>query len=110
MVQLLFMHPFIVCWPISKPSDQVLSSPASCPVLDQCFNLELRFPFNLHWRWWLFRGSSRLVGLQLRDMEYIVHTLEPSTQFQLISSLANSPKDLEGTHESLTKFALTGKV
>ena len=43
-------------------------------------------------------------------MENIVHPLEASTQFQLISSWANSPKDLERTHEPLTQFALTGKV
>lgn len=110
MVQLLFMHPLIVCWTITKPSNKVLSSPATCPVLHQRFNLEVRFPFNFHWRWRFFRGSPRLVGLQLRDMENIVHPLEASTQFQLISSWANSPKDLEGTHETLTQFALTGKV
>ena len=44
------------------------------------------------------------------NMEYIMNTLKSSTQTQLISSFANFPKDLEGTHETLTKFALTGKV
>ena len=39
-----------------------------------------------------------------------MHPLEMSTQFQLISSSANSPKDLERTHELLTKFILSGKV
>ena len=45
------------------------------------------------------------------NMEDIMNTLKSSTQTQqLISSFANFPKDLEGTHETLTKFALTGKV
>ena len=43
-------------------------------------------------------------------MENIEHPLEMSTQFQLVSSFANPLKDLEGTHKTLTKFALTGKV
>ena len=101
MVQLLFMHPLIVCWTITKPSNKILSSSATCPVLHQRFNLKVRFPFDFHWRWRFFRGSSRLVRLQLRDMENIVHPLETSTQSQLISSWANPPKDLERTHETL---------
>ena len=43
-------------------------------------------------------------------MKDIMNTLESSPKFQLVGSLANSSKDLEGTHEPLTKFALTGQV
>ena len=43
-------------------------------------------------------------------MEDIMNTLESSSKFQLIGSLANSPKDFEGTHKSLAKFALAGQV
>ena len=50
------------------------------------------------------------MGLQLGDVENIMNTLESSPKFQLVSGLANSSKDLEGTHESLTKFVLTGQV
>ena len=79
-------------------------------MLEKRFNLVLRFPFNLHRWWWLLRGPSRLMGLQVRNMEHIMNTLESTTQTQLISSFANPTKDPKGTHETLTKFALTGKV
>ena len=48
--------------------------------------------------------------LQLGDVEDIMNTLESSPKFQLVGSLANSSKDLEGTHKSLMKFVLTGQV
>ena len=79
-------------------------------MLQQCFNFKLRFYFYLHRWWWFFRSSSRLMRLQLGDVEDIMNTLESSPKFQLVRGLAKSSKDLEGTHESLTKFALTGQV
>ena len=73
-------------------------------MLQQGFNLKLRFPFNLHWWWWLFRGSSRLVGLQLRDMEHIVNTCKAPLQVKLVSSLAHALEDLERAHKLLMKL------
>ena len=43
-------------------------------------------------------------------VEYIMNTLEPATQTQLVSSSANPTNDPKGTHEMLTEFALTGKM
>ena len=73
-------------------------------MLQQSFNFKLRFPFNLHWWWWLFRSSSRLVGLQLRDMEDILNTCKASLQVKLVCSLAHALEDLERAHKPLTKL------
>ena len=71
-------------------------------MLQQCFSLKLRFPFNLHW--WLFRSSSRLVGLQLGDMEDIVNTCKASLQVKLVCSLAHALEDLEWAHKPMMKL------
>ena len=73
-------------------------------MLQQGFNLKLRFSFNLHWWWWLFRSSSRLMGLQLGDMEDVVNTCKASLQVKLVCSLAHALEDLERAHKPLTKF------
>ena len=70
----------------------------------------MRFPFNLHWWWWLFRGSSRLVGLQLRDMEYIVNTCKASLQVKLVCSLAHALEGLERAHKPLMKLTYSCKM
>ena len=74
------------------------------PVLQQGFNLELRFSFNLHWWWWFFRSSSRQVGLQLGDVEDIVNTCKASLQIKLVCSLAHALEDLEGAHKPSMKL------
>ena len=104
MMQFLFMYPLVMSWTIPEPSDQVLSSPAMSPVLQKCFNLKVRFSFNLHWWWWLFRSFSRLMGLQLGDMEDIVNTCKASLQVKLVCSLAHALEDLERAHKPLMKL------
>ena len=81
-----------------------------CPALQQGFNLKLRFSFDLHWWWWLFRGSSRQVGLQLRDMEDIVNTCKVSLQVKLVGSLAHALEDLERAQKPLTKLTYSCKM
>ena len=98
------MYPLVMSWTISQPSNKVLPSSSTCPVLQQGFNLELRLSFNLHWWWWLFRSTSRQVGLQLGDMEDIVNPCEVSLKVKLVLSLAHALEDLERAHKPLTKL------
>ena len=65
-------------------------------MLQQGFDLKLRFSFNLNCWWWLFRSSSSQVGLQLGDMEHIVNTCKASLQVKLVYSLDHALENLEG--------------
>ena len=53
---------------------------------------------------------SRQVGLQLRDMEYIVNTCKVSLQVKLVCSLAHALEDRERAHEPLTKLTYSCKI
>ena len=50
------------------------------------------------------------MGLQLGDMEYIVDTHKPSLQVNLVSTLPNTLKDLEGSHKVLAQLPHSCKV
>ena len=73
-------------------------------MLQKGFKLKLRLFFNLHWWLWLFRSSSRQVGLQLGDMEDVVNTCKTFLQVKLLCNLAHTLEYLEGAHKPSTKL------
>ena len=69
---------------------------------EQALYLVLGFTIDFHRVWRGSSSSTWYVGSKLGDMECVMDTHKPALQVQLVSSLANTLKDLKRSHKALT--------